>query len=444
MFDNLRDRLTGIVKELKGQAQITEANMAATLREVRMALLEADVALPVVTRFIDTVRQNALGQSVMTSLTPGQAMVKIVQHELISLMGETGAELNLHVPPPAVILLAGLQGAGKTTTVAKLGCWLQAEKKKSVMVASCDVYRPAALEQLEILARDNALVHFPATPSEQPVTIAAAALQQARTQFVDVLLVDTAGRLHIDAEMMQEISEIHAALSPSDTVFVVDSMMGQDAVNAANAFNAAVPLTGTILTKTDGDARGGAALSVRHVTGKPILFMGTGEKSSALSPFYPERIASRILGMGDVLSLIEEVEQKADQQKAERLARKVKQGKGFNLTDYQEQIRQMQNLGGLAGIMDKLPSMGGTVPAAAMNPAMNRGGDEQLARVDAIINSMTPGERRHPAIINGARKKRIAGGSGTQIQDVNRVLKQFTQMQKMMRKLSKKRRHEET
>ena len=357
MFENLSGRFSRIVQQLRGHARLTEDNVAATMRDVRMALLEADVALPVVRAFIDRVESKALGTEVSASLTPGQAVVKIVQDELVHLMGEQQSSLNLSVPPPAVILMAGLQGAGKTTTVAKLGKWCRDKHNKSVVVTSCDVYRPAALEQLRVLAHENELEYFPADPQQQPVDIAETALKHARSRFADVLIVDSAGRLHIDEEMMAEIQRIHEVLNPSDTLFLVDSMMGQDAVNAAQAFNDALDLTGVILTKADGDARGGAALSVRHVTGKPILFLGTGEKTSELSPFHPDRIASRILGMGDMLSLIEEVEEKTDQEKAKKIARKLKKGKGFDLDDFRDQVRQMQSMGGLTGLLDKMPGM---------------------------------------------------------------------------------------
>ncbi len=433
MFENLSGRFSRIVKQLRGHARLTEDNVATTLREVRLALLEADVALPVVKAFVERVENKALGEEVSASLTPGQAVVKIVQDELIHLMGDEQAPLNLQVPPPAVILMAGLQGAGKTTTAAKLGKWCKEKHNKSVLVTSCDVYRPAAMEQLRVLAEENQLEYYPADGQQKPVKIAVAALKHARSRFVDVLIVDTAGRLHVDEEMMAEIQQVHAALNPSDTLFLVDSMMGQDAVNAARAFNEALALTGVILTKADGDARGGAALSVRHVTGKPILFLGTGEKTSELSLFHPDRIASRILGMGDMLSLIEEVEEKADQEKAEKIARKIKKGKGFNLDDFRDQVRQMQSMGGLTGLLDKMPGM----PQLPSGTA-TQGKERELVKIEAIINSMTPGERRFPAVINGSRKKRIAFGSGTQIQDVNRLLKQFGRMQKMMKKLSKK------
>lgn len=433
MFDNLTGRLSRIIKELRGQARLTEENIADALREVRMALLEADVALPVVRDFIEQVRARSIGQEVKTSLSPGQAIVKNVHDELVALMGQSGETINLKTQAPAVILMAGLQGAGKTTTVAKLGRWLKDQKNKTVMTVSCDVYRPAAIEQLRTLSEQQQFEFFPSTTDQSPVDIAVAALKQARNQFMDVLIVDSAGRLHVDGTMMEEIALLHDTLKPSDTLFVVDSMLGQDAVNSAKAFNSALPLTGVILTKVDGDARGGAALSVRHVTGKPILFMGTGEKIDELTPFYPERVASRILGMGDVLSLIEEVEAKADKDKTDKLARKIKQGKGFNLIDFREQIKQMESMGGLTGLLDKLPGMG-QIPQAAMNQV----NDRELIKLVAMIDSMTMAERRHPAIINGSRKKRIAAGSGTQVQDINRLLKQFKQMQKMMKKMSKK------
>ena len=431
MFENLTGRFSHIIRKLRGHARLSEGNINEAMRDVRRALLEADVALPVVREFIERVESKALGREVATSLTPGQAVVKIVQDELVHLMGDEQASLNLNVAPPAVILMAGLQGSGKTTTVAKLGVWCRDQHDKSVVVASCDIYRPAALEQLRVLAAENRLEYFPADSRQQPVDIAKAALKHARARFADVLIVDRAGRLHIDEEMMAEIQRIHRALNPSDTLFLVDSMMGQDAVNAARAFNDALDLTGVILTKVDGDARGGAALSVRHITGKPILFLGTGEKTSELSLFHPDRIASRILGMGDVLSLIEEVEAKTDQEKAKKIARKLKKGRGFDLDDFRDQVRQMQSMGGLSGLLDRMPGMQ-QLPAGISDQ------ERELARFEAIINSMTPGERRFPAVINGSRKKRIASGSGTQIQDINRLLKQFNRMQKMMKKLGKK------
>ncbi len=431
MFENLSGRFSRIVQQLRGHARLTEDNVAATMRDVRMALLEADVALPVVKAFIERVESKALGREVSASLNPGQVVVKIVQDELIHLMGDQQSSLNLNVPAPAVILVAGLQGAGKTTSVAKLGKWCREKHDKSVVVTSCDVYRPAALEQLRVLAEENQIEYFPADEQQNPVDIAAAALKHTRSRFADVLIVDTAGRLHIDEEMMLEIQRIHGVLNPSDTLFLVDSMMGQDAVNVAQRFNEALDLTGVILTKVDGDARGGAALSVRHVTGKPILFLGTGENTSELSLFHSDRIASRILGMGDMLSLIEEVEQKTDQEKAKKIARKLKKGKGFDLNDFRDQVRQMQSMGGLSGLMDKMPGM-------QQLPAGITGQERELVKIEAIINSMTPGERRFPAVINGSRKKRIASGSGTQIQDINRLLKQFNRMLKMMKKLTRK------
>ena len=433
MFDNLTGRLSQVIRVLRGQARLTGDNIADALREVRMALLEADVALPVVRDFIEHVRLRSLGQEIKTSLSPGQVLIRNVRDGLVSLMGPANVTLNLNTPPPAVILMAGLQGAGKTTTVAKLGYWLQQQHNKKVMTVSCDVYRPAAIEQLRLVAEVNGLEFFPSITEQSPAAIANAALAQARKQFMDVLIVDSAGRLHIDKNMMAEIRQLHEQLQPSDTLFVVDSMQGQDAVNSARAFAAALPLTGVILTKTDGDARGGAALSVRQITGRPILFMGTGEKVDALAPFHPDRVASRILGMGDVLSLIEEVEQKTDLQQAEKLARKLKKGTGFDLTDFRGQLRQMQNMGGLSSLLDKLPGMG-QIPAAALNPV----NDKELIKLGAMIDSMTERERRFPAVIDGSRKKRIAAGSGTQIQDLNRLLKQFKQMQKMMKRMSRK------
>ena len=433
MFDNLSDRLSQVVRELRGQARITEENIGSSLREVRMALLEADVALPVVREFIEHVKQRAMGQDVNRSLTPGQVIIKIVHDELVQLMGDEKTSLNLNQQPPIIILLAGLQGSGKTTTVAKLGRWLGTHGKKSVMTVSCDIYRPAAIKQLEVLAKENDLAFYPSEPSQSPVTIAENALSEARKKFMDVLIVDSAGRLHIDSEMMNEIKEIHNTLNPSNTIFVVDSMMGQDAVNAATTFNNTLPLTGVVLTKTDGDARGGAALSIRHVTGKPILFMGTGENSEELSEFYPDRVASRILGMGDMLSLIEEVEQKTDKEKSLKLEKKLKKGKGFDMEDLRDQLVQMKNMGGLSSLVDKLPGMSGL--SAGISEQIN---NNQIDRMQAIINSMTQQERKFPAVIKGSRKKRIATGSGNQIQDVNRLLKQHKMMQKMMKKMGKK------
>ncbi|MBL6746632.1 MAG: signal recognition particle protein [Pseudomonadales bacterium] len=430
MFENLTERLSGTFRKLSGKATLTENNIQDALREVRRALLEADVALPVVKDFIDRVSNRAVGQEVSKSLTPGQAFIKVVQAEMQAIMGSANSELNLKSAPPAVVLMAGLQGAGKTTTVAKLARLLKTKEKKKVMVVSADVYRPAAIKQLETLASDIGVEFFASDASQMPTAIADAALREARKQFVDVLLVDTAGRLAIDQQMMEEIAALHGQLAPVETLFVVDAMTGQDAANTAKAFNDALPLTGVVLTKADGDARGGAALSVRHITGKPIKFIGVGEKTDALEPFYPDRIASRILGMGDVLSLIEEAEQKVDKKKAERLARKIKKGKGFDLEDFKEQLAQMQNMGGVASIMDKMPGMGAMPPGAA-----NMVDDSQFRRMEAIINSMTMRERVNPDILNGSRKRRITQGSGTQIQDLNRLLKQHKQMQKVMKKM---------
>jgi len=432
VFDGLTDRLSHTIKKVRGQARISEENIKETLREVRMALLEADVAMPVVKDFIEHLRQKAVGQDVMQSLTPGQAFIKTVQAELITVMGEQCEELDLSTRPPAVILMAGLQGAGKTTTVAKLANWLKETKKKSVLVASADIYRPAAIEQLKTLAQQVGADFHPSDISQKPTKIAKAAIAQAKKSLIDVVIIDTAGRLHIDEEMMGEIKELHASIDPVETLFVVDSMTGQDAANTAKAFNDALPLTGVILTKADGDARGGAALSIRQITGKPIKFMGVGEKIDALEPFYPDRLASRILGMGDVLGLIEEVERKVDQQAAEKLATKLKKGKGFDLEDFRAQLQQMQNMGGLGNIVDKMPGMSGMSDALK-----NKVDDKQFLRLEAMINSMTPQERRFPQVIKGSRKRRIANGSGVQVQDVNRLLKQFTQMQKMMKKMAK-------
>jgi signal recognition particle subunit SRP54 len=429
MFDNLTDRLSKTLKNLRGQGRLTEDNIKEALREVRMALLEADVSLPVVTDFIERVKIGALGQEVQNSLTPGQAMIKLVQSELVKVMGQANEGLNLNAVPPAVILMAGLQGAGKTTTVAKLGRWLQESQKKKVGVVSADVYRPAAIKQLEMLAQEVDLVFFDSDLTQQPIDIANNAIEAAKRKFLDVIIIDTAGRLHIDDEMMGEIKALHAAINPVETLFVVDSMTGQDAAITAKAFNDALPLTGVILTKADGDARGGAALSIRHVTGKPIKFIGVGEKTDALEPFHPDRIASRILGMGDMLSLIEEIEQKVDKEKAEKFARKMQKGKGFDLEDFREQLQQMQSMGGVSTMLDKLPGMG-NVPQE-MKDKVN---DKELARQIAVIGSMTMQERRYPDLIKGNRKKRIAAGCGQQLQDVNRILKQFLMMQKMMKK----------
>ncbi len=433
MFENLSDRLSRALKTISGQGRITEDNIKETLREVRMALLEADVALPVVKDFIEKVKVHALGEDVMKSLSPGQAFIKIVNQQLVEAMGGANDSLNLKVQPPAVILMAGLQGAGKTTSVAKLARYLAERENKKVLVVSADVYRPAAIKQLETLADEVKAEFFPSTADEKPVTIVNKAIDFAKKQFFDVLIVDTAGRLAIDEAMMDEIKQLHQAVAPVETLFVVDAMTGQDAANTAKAFNETLPLTGVILTKTDGDARGGAALSIRQITGKPIKFMGVGEKVDALEPFHPERVASRILGMGDVLSLIEDVERKVDKKKAARLAKKVMGGKGFDLEDFREQLVQMRNMGGISSLMGKMPGMG-QIPKN-VNP---EAGEKSMKQMEAIINSMTPQEKTFPKLIKGSRKRRIAMGSGTQIQDVNRVLKQFLQMQKMMKKMSGK------
>ncbi|HSG11115.1 MAG TPA: signal recognition particle protein [Gammaproteobacteria bacterium] len=430
MFDNLSERLSKTIRNLRGQGRLTEENIKDALREVRMALLEADVALPVVKTFIENVRERAMGQEVLKSLTPGQTLVKVVNDELVHVMGDANDALDLNVQPPAVILMAGLQGSGKTTSSAKLARMLAEREKKSVLLTSCDIYRPAAIEQLKTLAGEVNAGFFPSSPDQDPVEIASNAIQHARKQHIDVVIVDTAGRLHIDDDMMNEIRRLHAAVNPVETLFVVDSMTGQDAANTARTFNEVLPLTGVILTKTDGDARGGAALSIRSITGKPIKFIGVGEKTAALEPFHPDRVASRILGMGDVLSLVEEAEQKVDREAAGRLAKKLSKGKGFDMNDFRDQLDQMLNMGGLAGLMDKLPG-------AAQLPKDGMPDDRQVHRMKAIINSMTPKERAFPAIIKGARRRRIAAGSGTQVQDVNRLLKQHLQMQKMMKKMSK-------
>ncbi|MFT7122494.1 MAG: signal recognition particle subunit SRP54 [Oceanospirillaceae bacterium] len=433
MFESLSDRLSLSLKKISGKASLTEKNIEETLREVRMALLEADVALPVVKEFVELVKGRALGKEVASSLNPGQQFLKIVQAELEAVMGNNNESLNLAQQPPAIILMAGLQGAGKTTSAAKLSRYLSDREKKKVMVVSADVYRPAAIEQLKTLAGEVGAEFFPSNVNEKPVAIVKAAIAAAKTQFIDVLIIDTAGRLAIDDDMMAEIKDIHAAANPVETLFVIDAMIGQDAVNTAKAFNEALPLTGVILTKVDGDARGGAALSVRHITGKPIKFLGVGEKVDALEPFHPERIASRILGMGDMLSLIEDVERNVDKKKAERLAKKVLKGKGFDLEDLREQLQQMKSMGGMAGLMDKLPGMGSMGQMAQQPEVVN-----QFGRMECIIDSMTPKERANPDILNGSRKRRITVGSGTSIQDLNRLLKQHKQMGKMMKKMKGK------
>jgi signal recognition particle subunit SRP54 len=432
MFDNLTTRLSRVLKTLRGEARITEENVKEALREVRMALLEADVALPVVRDFVERVREKALGQDVMGSLTPGQAVVGVVHQELAHLMGDANDALNFATQPPAVILMAGLQGSGKTTTSGKLAKWLKEQQGKKVLLVSCDVYRPAAIEQLKTLAGQVNADFFPSTPDQKPVDIALGALDYARRHFDDVVIVDTAGRTAIDEAMMREIRELHAAVNPIETLFVVDAMQGQDAVNTARAFSEALPLTGVVLTKLDGDARGGAALSVRHVTGKPIKFAGVGEKLSGLEPFHPDRMASRILGMGDVLTLIEDVQKQVDRKEAEKLADKVKKGKGFDLDDFKQQIVQMKKMGGIGALMDKLPAQ--LAQAAQSAPQV---GDREIRRIEGIINSMTARERAKPEILKASRKRRIAAGAGVTVQEVNRLLNQFEQTQKMMKMVAK-------
>ncbi len=429
MFEGLSERLSGSLKAMAGKSRLTEDNIRDTLREVRMALLEADVALPVVKQFTDAVKQRAVGAEVAQSLSPGQAFLKIVQSELESTMGSANEGLNLNSQPPAVVMVAGLQGAGKTTSVAKLARYLIEREKKKVSVVSADVYRPAAIKQLETLAADVGARFEPSTADEKPIDIVNRAVASARVAFSDVLLVDTAGRLAIDEAMMAEISALHAAVEPIETLFVVDAMTGQDAANTAKAFGDALPLTGVILTKVDADTRGGAALSVRTVTGKPIKFLGVGEKTDALDPFHPDRLASRILGMGDVLSLIEEAERKVDKKKAQKLAKKVQKGGRFDLEDFRDQLQQMRNMGGIGAMLDKLPGMGNMAQAAQNVDT------QQFVRMEAMINSMTAKERRNPDIISGSRKRRITAGSGTQVQDLNRLLKQHKHMQKMMKKM---------
>ncbi|GLR76730.1 signal recognition particle protein [Aliivibrio sifiae] len=432
MFDNLTDRLSKTLKNISGKGRLTEDNIKETLREVRMALLEADVALPVVRDFVKRVKENAVGVEVSKSLTPGQEFIKIVQSELEAIMGDSNEALNLACQPPAVILMAGLQGAGKTTSTGKLAKLLKERDKKKVLVVSADVYRPAAIKQLETLAAEVDVDFFPSSADQKPIDIVDGAISHAKLKFFDVVIVDTAGRLAVDTEMMDEIKQLHAHVNPIETLFVVDAMTGQDAANTAKAFGDTLPLTGVILTKVDGDARGGAALSVRHITGKPVKFLGVGEKTDALEPFHPERIASRILGMGDVLSLIEDLEKNVDKEKAEKLAKKFKEKKGFDLEDFREQLGQMKNMGGMMGMMDKLPGM-----SQLPDNVKDKVDDKMFHQMEAIINSMTLKERERPELIKGSRKKRIAAGSGTQVQDVNRMLKQFTQMQKMMKKMQK-------
>ena len=431
MLDNLTQRLSRIVKTIRGEARITESNIQDALREVRVALLEADVALPVVRDFIARVREKALGEEVVGSLTPGQALVGVVHRELTELMGGASTGLTLAVQPPAVILMAGLQGSGKTTTVGKLAKMLIETERKKVLLVSCDVYRPAAIDQLSTLATQVGADFFPSKPGEKPVEIARAAQEWARTHYHDILIVDTAGRRAIDEALMKEIADLHATVNPAETLFVVDAMQGQDAVNVARAFSETLPLTGVVLTKLDGDARGGAALSVRHVTGRPIKFVGVGEKLTGLEAFHPERMASRILGMGDVLSLVEEVRKNIDQEEAQKLAEKLKRGKGFDLEDFKQQVAQMRKMGGLASLVDKLPAQ---LAQAAQGANVD---DKQIRRIEGIINSMTPLERTKPELLKATRKRRIAAGAGVTVQEVNRLLNQFEQMQKMMKQMQK-------
>lgn len=433
MFENLSERLGHSLRTLTGQGQLTEENIRDTLREVRKALLEADVALPVVKDFIEQVKEKALGADVLQSLNPGQAFVKIVNDELVHTMGDANETLNLAVKPPAIILMAGLQGAGKTTTAGKLARFLQEREKKKVMVVSVDVYRPAAIEQLRTVAAEVEAEFFPSSADQKPIDIAKAAIEEALRRHVDVLIVDTAGRLHVDEDMMTEIKGLHSAINPTETLFVVDAMTGQDAANTARAFNEALPLTGVILTKADGDSRGGAALSVRAITGKPVKFIGMGEKSDALVPFHPDRIASRILGMGDVLSLVEEAERKLDKGKAEKLAKKFKKGKAMDFEDLKDQFQQMRNMGGMTSLLDKLPGMGGMMQAAQDPVAL-----KQMKHMEALIDSMTVKERRDPELIKGSRKRRISAGAGLDIPNLNRLLKQQKMMAKMMKKMRTK------
>ncbi|NOT86720.1 MAG: signal recognition particle protein [Lysobacter sp.] len=431
MFESLTQRLSGTIERLRGRGRLTEENIREATRDVRVALLEADVALPVVQALIERIKVRAVGQEVLKSLSPGQALIKIVRDELAAVMGSTASDLNLNVPAPAVILMAGLQGAGKTTTVGKLAKHLKEKRKKKVMVVSADVYRPAAIEQLKTLAEQVDVLFFPSDASQKPEAIVRAAIDDARKSYVDVLIVDTAGRLAIDDAMMAEIKALHAAVNPVETLFVVDAMTGQDAATTAKAFSEALPLTGVVLTKTDGDARGGAALSVRYITGRPIKFIGVGEKPDGLDVFHPDRAAGRILDMGDVLSLVEQVEQQVDKDKAQKLAEKVAKGKKFDLNDMKDQLEQMQNMGGISGLMDKLPGMG-QIPDAVKNQVTGR----EVPRMIAVINSMTKKERRNPALLNGSRRARIARGSGLTPADVNKLMKQYQQMEKMMSKLS--------
>ncbi len=431
MFEQLSDKLNQAFKILRGQATISESNIAETLKTIRFALIEADVALEVVDTILAAIKQEALGQSVLNNINPGQAFTKIVHNHLVTLMGEACETLDLHAQPPVVILVAGLQGSGKTTTVGKLAKWLKENQKKNVLVTSTDIYRPAAIDQLHILAKQIDVAFFPSKPDQKPKQIALDALNHAKQQMHDILIIDTAGRLHIDETLMNEVAEIHKVSSPTETLFVVDSMTGQDAANTAKAFHDKLPLTGVILTKIDGDARGGAALSIRHITGKPIKFIGAGEKLDALEPFHPDRIASRILGMGDILSLVEEAQQKIDHKRTAQLAKKLQNQKGFDLEDFRDQLQQLQNMGGMSNILSKLPGMGQLPPTIKNNID-----DRMFIRMSVMIDSMTAQERCFPKIINGSRKKRIAAGSGTTVPELNRMLKQHQQMQKMMKKMS--------
>ncbi|WP_395375584.1 signal recognition particle protein [Marinicella sp. W31] len=433
MFENLTDKLSKSIQRLRGEASLTENNIKEIVREIRVALLEADVALPVVKTFIEQVKERALGTEVLTSLKPGQVMVKVVQEELVSVLGEETVDINFNAQPPVVILMAGLQGAGKTTTTGKLAKYLSERRQKKVMVVSADVYRPAAIEQLETVAEQVGATFFHSSVIDDPVTIGMTAVDAAKRGYFDVLIVDTAGRLAVDESMMKEIRSLQDNLNPTETLFVVDAMTGQDAANTAKAFSETLDLTGVVLTKVDGDARGGAALSVKTITGKPIKFQGVGEKMEALEPFHPDRIASSILGMGDILSLVEEVERKIDKKKAEKLAKKVSRGNKFTLEDFQDQLLQMQNMGGMASMLDKMPGMS-NLPDMVKDQVNDKATGSMLA----VINSMTIKEKRYPQLIKGSRKRRIANGSGTTIQDVSKVLKQFNQMQKMMRKFKGK------
>lgn len=432
MLENLTQRLARVMKTIRGEARLTESNIQDALREVRVALLEADVALPVVRDFVARVKEKSVGEAVIGSLTPGQAFVGVVYRELTDLMGGANEALNFAVTPPAVILMAGLQGSGKTTTTGKLAKHLREERKKKVLVVSCDVYRPAAIEQLATVGQQAGVDVFPSSAGQKPVEIALAAVDFARKHYHEVLIVDTAGRLAIDEDMMREIAALHAALNPAETLFVVDSMQGQDAVNVAKAFNDTLALTGVVLTKLDGDARGGAALSVRHVTGKPIKFVGVAEKLTGLEPFHPDRMASRILGMGDILSLVEDARRGVDEEEAQKLAEKFKKGKGFDLEDFKGQIQQMKKMGGVTALLDKLPASIGQM--AQQTQAVD---DKSIRRIEGIINAMTAQERRKPELIKASRKRRIATGAGVQVQEVNRLLTQFEQTQKMMKQMQK-------